>query len=144
MNDDLEIKIAQAAGEMKDVFDIRKKVFVLEQNFTEKEEFDEYDDSSDHIIVLFQQKPIGCARVRKIGNDIKIERIALLKEFRGMGFGKKIIRFLIKYSQEKSPDNIYISAQSRLRNFYTKLGFEQVGENYDECGIDHIKMYLKQ
>ena len=38
---------------------------------------------------------------------------------------------------------IRISAQLYLQKFYQGLGFELVGEPYDEDGIEHIEMFNK-
>ena len=37
-------------------------------------------------------------------------------------------------------NSIKIGAQLYLKSFYESLGFVQVGDIYDEDGIDHIKM----
>ena len=35
---------------------------------------------------------------------------------------------------------VKISAQSYLKNFYAKFGFEQISEEYLEDGLPHMKM----
>ncbi|MFA6991688.1 MAG: GNAT family N-acetyltransferase [Candidatus Gracilibacteria bacterium] len=142
MEESLEIKIAKTKNELQDIFQIREKVFIEEQKAPREEEFDEYDNTSEHVIVRYNKKPIGCARIRIVNGKIKLERIALLKAYRRKGFGKIIVKFLIDHSKKQNPKEIYASTQYRLLDFYTNLGFKTRGNTYQECGIKHIEMYL--
>lgn len=143
----LHIKIATTKPEIQNIFDIRRKVFVQEQGFTEEEEFDEYDDSAEasteHVIVNYRGKAIGCARVRWVEDKIQLERIALLKPYRGKGFGKEIVEFMVDYAKKQNPKEIYANTQLSLYDFYIKLGFKPRGKVFKECCIDHIRMYLE-
>lgn len=49
----------------------------------------------------------------------------------------------IKFTEQKYPGkDIKISAQVYLQKFYESLGFDVVGEPYDEDGILHIDMIM--
>src|SRR5690606_41925266 len=66
---------------------IRDKVFVQEQNVAEEDEFDEFENVSLHSLLYVGDKAIGTARWRHIGNKVKLERLAVFREYRGKGFG---------------------------------------------------------
>lgn len=129
--------------EYEAVISIRKKVFVQEQNVPVNMEFDSYDIKSKHIIVLFNDKPIGCARLRFYDNKIRLERIALLKKYRNKGFGKELLEYLIEYAKKKKIKHVAIHAQSYLKNYYKRFGFKVSGKPFKEAGIPHVMMFLE-
>lgn len=138
----LKIKIVENQKEFDDVISIRKKVFIEEQNVPNDIEIDGLDDKSEHVIAYIEDKPVGCARIR-INNFAKLERIAVMKNYRDKGFGRKITEFLIDYCKQKNIDEIRLHAQLYTTDFYRKLGFRTRGKTFFEADIEHIEMYIK-
>ena len=79
---EIKVHIATTQQELSHVRAIREKVFIVEQNVPEEVEIDEYEDSSNHVIALLDEKCIGTARWRNTEEGIKLERFAVLKEKR--------------------------------------------------------------
>jgi predicted GNAT family N-acyltransferase len=71
---------------------------------------------------------------------VKIERIAVKKEYRGQGIGKGLVKYALRLIGEKHPKSVFLHAQTVAESFYRNLGFEPVGERFMEAGIEHIKM----
>ena len=97
--DDFTIRLVRNSKEYEDVLAVRDTVFVREQKVAVSQEYDEYDRTSKHVIVLYKSKAVGCARIRTEGAErevLRLERIALLKRYRGRGFGKEIMNYLMK------------------------------------------------
>jgi len=117
---------------------IRYEVFVGEQNVPEELEIDGLDDEAKHILVFVDGVPTGTGRILRDGH---IGRVAVLKNYRGLGIGKSIMKELIKWAQDKSLEKVWLSSQWHAHSFYLDLGFDCVGEIYKEAGIDHIKMF---
>ena len=139
---EIKVHLATTKQELQRVREIRKKVFIVEQNVPKDVEIDQYENSSHHIIALLDDKFIGTARWRKTENGMKLERFAVLKEKRGLGIGKELVRFILK--QIKKESVIYLHAQDHVISFYKKLGFYSVGDHFYEGGISHQKMIWKQ
>ena len=131
----------------KDLFqearNIREIVFVIEQEVAEEEEFDEFEDLSKHFLIFDGNKAIGTARWRHIADKIKLERFAILKENRNLGWGEKILKAVLEEVLPIGKD-IYLHAQLRAIPFYERQGFKKVGEMFSECNIDHYKMVIEQ
>ena len=123
------------------VIAIRKKVFIEEQNVPIDIEMDGLDDKANHVIAYLDNKPIGCARIRA-NSFAKLERIAVMKDHRGKGFGRKITEFLIDYCKQKNVNEIRLHAQMYTADFYKKLGFLERGKTFFEADIEHIEMYM--
>ena len=92
----MNIKIATTKDEIKDAFHVRTIVFVNEQNVPPEREQDKHDDHAVHFIGYKDARPIAASRVRLIDSYGKLERICVLKEFRGKSYGSQIIKFMEK------------------------------------------------
>ena len=140
---DIKIKFVKNSDELNLAYQIRENVFIKEQGVSRNMERDKFDKVAKHIIVFFKNNPIGCARIRFVNGKAKLERIALLRNYRGKGIGKKVIDYLIVYCKNKKIKKIYMNSQYYLKNYYAKFGFEPIGKPFMEAGIKHIKMNLK-
>jgi predicted GNAT family N-acyltransferase len=137
----LHIIKATSKEELEKVFAIRKIVFVDEQNCPPELEW-ENEDVSTHFLALSDHQPCGACRWRKTDKGYKLERFAVLKEFRGQGIG----RALVANALADLPDDvgyIYLNAQLDAMSLYAKFGFVAEGEQFEEAGIQHFKMVKK-
>lgn len=123
--------------------EIRELVFVQEQEVSRDEEFDEFESNSRHYLLSIGDQAIATARWRVIGDKTKLERFAMLKEYRNKGYGDKILEKVIEDALGAGND-LYLHAQLKAIPFYTRRGFEQVGDLFLECDIEHYKMILKK
>jgi predicted GNAT family N-acyltransferase len=140
----LEARKIKNNKELRECFKIRVIVFVEEQKVPAVEEIDEFEDDATHYVLLYDEKIIGTARTRIIDNYGKIQRVALLKEYRGKGYGSILMKKIIKdLRKNKKLNQIKLGAQCYAQKFYEKLGFEAYGEVFDDAGIVHINMKIK-
>ena len=118
---------------------IRFSVFSDEQGVDKYIVFDGLDLSAIHYLVLVDAKEVATARWRETDLGIKIERMAVLPEFRSLGIGflllKNILTELIP-----SKKQIYLHAQEKVVDFYKFAHFEIQGEKFSEANIFHYKM----
>ena len=91
-------------------------------------------NSSIHFLASIGNKHIGTGRLRKLDNSIKFERVATLKEMRGMGIGEVIMNAMEEYACKHFPDlEMMLHAQTYVVSFYEKLGWRRIGEIFKEC-----------
>jgi len=138
----LTIKVVSTNIELQQVIAIRTKVFVEEQYVPYELEVDGLDETAEHIIAHHKNKPIGCARIRIVENYAKLERLAVLKEYRGQSIGQQLTRFAITYCKTKPVTEMHLHAQLPVAGFYETLGFKRYGKEFDEAGIKHIAMCI--
>ena len=122
---------------------IRKQVFTSELNIPEFELFDKYDETCDHYILFYGKQADGSIRFFKIKDEIKLERMAILPEFRGKNYGKSTILQLAEYYRKIGYSKMILDAILSVKDFYKKCGFIEEGEIFKRVGIDHIRMSLK-
>jgi predicted GNAT family N-acyltransferase len=118
---------------------IRFKVFVDEQRIPAEEELDELDAVSLHAIVMFDGVPIATGRLCPDG---RIGRMAVLKEYRGQGFGGLLLSALIETARDQGHNEAFLHAQCQVLGFYESLGFVAEGPIFSEAGIDHRLMRM--
>lgn len=127
--------------ELEKVFAIRKLVFVEEQNCPPELEW-EYEEESVHFLALMNNQPCGACRWRKTENGYKLERFAVLKEFRGKRVGQALVAAALS-DLPAGADYIYLNAQLDAMPLYAKFGFMAEGDQFEEAGIQHFKMVKK-
>ena len=138
-----EIQVSQVndPAELEKVFAIRRQVFVVEQNCPPELEW-EFEDESTHFLATVDDVPAGAARWRKTDKGYKLERFAVLNEFRGLGVGQELVKAVLAHLPADA-DYIYLHAQIQAMGLYEKAGFKATGPEFEEAGIRHYKMVLK-
>jgi ElaA protein len=129
--------------ELYQILQLRFNVFVLEQQSL-YDEFDNKDFEAQHIFFSEDSKIVSYIRVfKKDSNTGTFGRVVVTKEYRGKNLGYEIVQEGIKYLLEDlASKSIDIEAQQYLKKFYEKVGFVQVSDPYDDCGVMHIDMTL--
>ncbi|WP_063690206.1 GNAT family N-acetyltransferase [Alcaligenes faecalis] len=129
--------------EMYTIIQAREAVFVVEQACA-YQEVDGLDLDSWHLSVLKDGELAAYARVVEPGlkyEEPSIGRVLTLAKFRSLKIGYALVAEAIRFTETHYPGTgIRIGAQAHLQKFYGSLGFEPVGEIYDEDGIAHIDM----
>jgi Acetyltransferase (GNAT) family. len=136
----MEIKWLNGTENLSDSYYVRREVFIKEQCIDESLEWDEMDAQGEHIVIYIDGKPVATGRLIVVDGQYMLGRIAVLKEYRGRNLGRVLVENLMKRAFEKGAREIYIHAQTQVRKFYEKLGFEAYGDTYEEAGIEHISM----
>ncbi|MCI5603646.1 MAG: GNAT family N-acetyltransferase [Clostridiales bacterium] len=119
---------------------IRKQVFMEEQGF--KNEFDDIDNISFHIVMYDENRPVATCRVYEdiVKNEYILGRLSVVKEYRGMSLGAKMIGEAEKIVKEKGGTSIRLHAQCRVTPFYGQQGYKEYGVIEDDEGCPHIWM----
>lgn len=136
----LDIELADWNGAKKDAQRIRFTVFVEEQGVPAELEMDENDARCVHALAYIDGRPIGTGRLLPDGH---IGRMAVLKEWRGHGAGKALLRALVEAARRRGDKEVLLSAQVHALGFYRAEGFEAEGDEYEEAGIPHQAMRLR-
>jgi ElaA protein len=122
--------------EFHDLIQLRIEVFVIEQegawHITGRDENGQY---------------IACSRVIKGGevyDQVSFGRVIIKEGFRGLKLGHEVVSRTMDFIKGKFPgEDVKISAQEYLLQFYELHDFVQVGEMYLEDDIPHIPMIYK-
>lgn len=136
-----EVKIAASEQEREAAFTVRKKVFVEEQGVPLTMEIDEHDTSASHFVVYDGPKAIAAGRIRTIASEVgKVERVCVLKEYRGQHLGVLIMNALEEHAKKTGIHKILLNAQSYAIPFYEKLGYGVTSPEFMDADIPHRAM----
>ncbi|MEM7479853.1 MAG: GNAT family N-acetyltransferase [Acidobacteriota bacterium] len=143
---EVEVREVRTPAELEEALEIRRQVFVIGQDCPPEEEFDEFEELARQFVARVQGQPAATARWRRVetadGAAAKLERFAVLKEFRGHGLGRRMVEHLIADARRLGHRRMVLHAQSHLAGLYGSYGFEPQGEEFEEAGIPHLKMVL--
>jgi len=139
----IECIMVETNDELRRCMEIRRTVFIEEQNVPEVEEIDDHDHLgdpvADHFLFLKNGIPVGTIRcLKKGGGVLKVGRVAVLKEARGGGIGKEMMELTEKYYPEILV--FALDAQEHAIPFYEKCGYVASGDVFLDAGIRHRHM----
>ncbi|MFV2056623.1 MAG: GNAT family N-acetyltransferase [Thiohalomonadales bacterium] len=119
--------------------EIRRTVFIEEQQVPEELEWDELDPSCLHVLALDSHSdiPVGTGR---LSTDGKIGRMAVIKQYRRRGIGCEILKKLIELAIANGSQQVYLHAQLQALPFYQTFEFVIEGKTFMEAGISHVKL----
>tara|TARA_B100000902_G_scaffold26863_1_gene32368 strand:- start:258 stop:677 length:420 start_codon:yes stop_codon:yes gene_type:complete len=137
----INVKYVDNDKEIDICLSIRRKVFVEEQNIPENIEMNDELVQSIYMCAILDKQYVGTARYRETSSGIKLERFAVLKEYRGLGVGKALVKFILDNLDQDQ--DIYLHAQEAVVDFYLLLGFKKVNDRFYEAEIPHWKMIKK-
>ena len=133
--------------ELYKILNLRSEVFVVEQECPFND-CDGKDEECYHLYLENNDKILAYLRVVKKGisySETSIGRVVVSKEVRKKGIAKELMLRGITFIEEELKENeIRISAQVYLVDFYKSLGFVEVSDVYLEDDIPHIEMLYKK
>jgi predicted GNAT family N-acyltransferase len=141
----MEITIVDSYPQLHQCLAIRNQVFVEEQGVSKELENDEYDASPEacgHILLKYNGVPAGTGRwIPYKKQTAKIQRLAVLAEFRGKGFGKRMLQELEQQARITGNKYCILDSQCHAESFYSQLGYLTISEQpFEDAGIMHVRM----
>jgi len=136
----VEVRIVKTEQELADAFEVRRTVFVGEQNVPEEEEIDQHESEAVHFVLYSEGTAAGAGRFRILDGIGKVERICVLKESRNSGAGVAVMNKIEDYAKSQGISSLKLNAQTHAIPFYSRLGYETVSEEFLDAGIPHKTM----
>lgn len=142
---------AAGVADRQEAFAIRRTVFVVEQGVPEELELDDLDATALHVLARRGDRAIGTGRLvieapgyagldPALGPVGHLGRLAVLATARGTGAGAALVGGLERAAAGHGLAVVALGSQVQAQGFYARLGYEPVGEVFDDAGIDHRMM----
>jgi predicted GNAT family N-acyltransferase len=94
--------VARTIDEILQAVAVRSAVYMAEQRCPYAEEFDGNDFAgATHLIARIGDEPVGCLRIRWFADFLKIERVAVLPDYRGAPAARVLITAAITLGARK-------------------------------------------
>ena len=137
----MEIIEAESKQQYQQCLEIRKRVFVEEQNVPISREMDAHEDIATHLLLLDGETPVGTVRYRPLNKElIKVERMAVLPEYRGRSLGQDLMARVHDHAKLFGFTHSRLGAQVHAAAFYERLGYSVASEEFEDAGIPHVYM----
>ena len=129
----------------EDAQQVRTAVFIEEQGIAREDEWDAADRTCLHAVAYNRLgQPVATGRLLQAEPGVgKVGRMAVHRVLRGTGVGRDIINALTVAARERGDHAIRLSAQRTAEGFYRRLGYQAVGETYEDVGIPHVDMEIR-
>lgn len=136
--------------EVEAAFGVRREVFVVEQGYTEEQEFDDSEPMALHVIAQLvpgcattpgAARNLGAARLLLDSTDeppmAYVSRLSVVKFARGMGLGRALVEFILEGAREIGCLRVRAGAQVTALDFWSRLGFHPTGKEYMDFHVPH-------
>lgn len=140
----ITVKCSDGFDDLFKVVAIRAATYMSEQSCLYGEEFDGNDLAGTHMLAFVDGEPAACLRIRYFADFVKMERLAVRKEFRNTRAAFKIVRAGIDLCRRKGYTRIYGHSREGVDRFWQHFGakyipesdvFEFSGQKYREMMI---------
>jgi predicted GNAT family N-acyltransferase len=123
---------------------IRNEVFCVEQQVPESIEWDAFDATCRHYLLMMAGAAAATARTRIYAPGVwKIERVAVVGPLRRRGLGRKLMAHIVAQARAEIAREIVLNAQTAVASFYGGLNFVAEGTEFIEADIPHVRMRLR-
>ena len=130
--DDLDARAAYG------LWQLRQQVFVVEQSSPYPDlDGRDLEDSCVHLLLLEDDRLIGCARLLDDGDAVRIGRVVVAPSARGRGLASLLVDEAVRRVGTRAAR---LDAQTGLTGFYASYGFVVTGPEFDEDGVLHVPM----
>lgn len=139
------MKIVHTRDTMSDIYldalRIRNQVFMVEQGVPKDIEIDKNEAACIHFVLYTDNQAVATCRLLPLKDGVmKLQRMAVLKEYRGKNFGREIVQETEVFTREQGYNTITLGAQITAVDFYEKLGYSKYGEQFMDANIPHYHM----
>ncbi|APD06760.1 cystathionine beta-lyase [Flavobacteriaceae bacterium UJ101] len=134
-------KVAYQSDEYIQLLDLRNRILRIPLGMDIQDDPLHEEVNDLHFGYFEGDQIIGTLILRDIGNQtFKMRQVAVSDHAQGKGIGQKMVHFSEKYAQEKNFKQIELNARDVAIPFYEKLGYQKIGNPFEEVSIIHYKM----
>jgi putative N-acetyltransferase (TIGR04045 family) len=141
----LACRPARGPVELAAHHEIRRAVFVAEQEIFAVDDRDEHDENpaTVHVLGLVHGEPAGTVRLYPLGGTLwKGDRLAVLPEHRRSHIGGPLVRLAVALAAERGGSRMEAQVQAPNVRFFVHLGWSPVGAPADHVGVLHQRMTI--
>lgn len=129
--------------QLADAYQVRSLVFIEEQGVDPELEHDQHDQTAIHVVGYQNNQPIAVGRIRLLDHVGKMERVAILKQYRGQKYGQQLMTTMEHFLAEQGRTLAKLNAQVHALPFYQTIGYQIISNVFIEAGIEHVSMEKK-
>lgn len=135
-------EIKHNSSEYRQAVELRDNLLRIPLGLDIYEEDLEAERNEWHFGLFDDAHLVGCAvAVPKSPTHAKVRQMAIDAERQGQGCGRILLTAVEQALASRGVQTLELAARSAVVDFYVKLGYHSVGEEFVEVGIPHIAMH---
>ena len=100
-----------------------------------------WEQAERHFGLYLLDQAVAVLAVRELAPDsVKLRQIATARAFQGKGYGCRLMALVEGQLAGEGVRECELHSRMNVADFYEKLGYERVGEVFEEIGLPHVKM----
>lgn len=135
----------------RDTFPIRHKILRPGREFETCKFKGDEDEQTFHLGAMVEGKLVSVAsfyfekcKLLEGENHFQLRGMATLEDFQRKGFSRQLLKVAFPIIKQNFCDIVWCNARVSATEFYAKLGFLKIGEEFDVPDVGpHILMYKK-
>jgi predicted GNAT family N-acyltransferase len=120
---EIAVRPVRSFEDMAMIYAVRSATYISEQFCLYSEEFDGNDFCATHLIGFIDGDPAGCIRLRYFGDFVKVERLAVRREYRRSRLAFRLVREALALARLKGFRRFYGHSRIDLVPFWRMFGF---------------------
>ena len=93
-----------------------------------------------HLVANHGDWLVGCMILTEAGNDLKMRQVAVANKYRRNKVGARMVALAEVKAIEMGKQKMVLHARDSALDFYLSLGYNIVGDQFEEVGIPHHRM----
>ncbi len=143
-------KLVSNYSEKREIYEVRKLVFVEELGIDMDKVFDHKDQEAIHAVVYLEEnekeakehiKAVATGRLYFDGEICELDQVSVLRDYRRKKYGDLVVRMLINKGFQAGIKEIIAYVPTHLFQFFEKIGFQRnnISSDYQE-GYDLMRI----
>lgn len=125
-NENTKIFVVNSPDDYQKVVAIRSIVFIGEQKLPYSLEFGANEFCCTYILATVNDEPAGTVRIHQFKDFAKLERMAVLSQYRKSPLAEEIRKKALEICASKGITKIYGLCRRELLKHWSKFGYEQI------------------
>lgn len=140
----IDVQIVRSFDDMAQIFAVRAATYMAEQFCLFSEEFDGNDFCATQFVGRVDGDAAGCIRLRYFRDFVKVERLAVRREYRRSKLAYRLVRTALDHAKAKGFCEFYGHSREDLLRFWQVFGFKPIPERpeFRFAGIDYREIML--
>ncbi len=104
---------------------------------------EELEKEKDDILICYyddNQLEGCCLLTQSDPTEVRLRQMAVIWGLQRHGLGRALMQFAENIARDRGFKKICMHARKTAMGFYEKLGYEKVGEEFEEVSLPHYKM----
>ena len=99
-----------------------------------------FENEAEHFLAVERECVVGCALLHRRELASKVFQMCVEPTLQRRGLGRQLIAALECWAKTQGIERLFLHARAQVAEFYVRLGYQAVGQAFQEIGMPHLRM----